>query len=182
MWSVICTLLKVNASDTLTRSSEASQSEVLKKISVNQLTVGMFVHGFDAGWLSHPFWRGKFAISEPARIQEIKPSGAQHCWIDVSMGPDVPAAPAPQTLASEPSQPAEHTSDGPVWVPMADELKQAARLRARSAQAMRHLFNEERLGNAIKEEDCAHLVDDVVGSLTRHPGALLSLLRLKTAA
>ena len=154
---------------------------MLKKISVNQLTVGMFVHGFDAGWLSHPFWRGKFAISEPARIQEIKASGVQHCWIDVSKGLDVPAAPAPQTLASEPSQPAEPTSDGPVWVPMADELKQAARLRARSAQAMRHLFNEVRLGNAIKEEDCAHLVDDVVGSINRHPDALLSLLRLKTA-
>ena len=46
---------------------------------------------------------------------------------------------------------------------------------------MRHLFSEARLGNAIKTDDCAHLVDDVVGSINRHPDALLSLLRLKTA-
>src|SRR3569832_1826502 len=101
MGFVICTHLKVYASDTLTGSSEASQSEVLKQISVNQLTVGMFVHGFDAGWLSHPFWRGKFAITADAKIQEIKSCGLQDCWIDVSKGVDVPATPQP-AAAPEP--------------------------------------------------------------------------------
>ena len=153
---------------------------MLKKISVNQLTVGMFVHGFDAGWLSHPFWRGKFTITDAARIQEIKSSGLRDCWIDVSKGSDVAVAVAPQAAGPSESQPSV-AAERPPSVQMADEMKQAARLRARSAQAMRHLFSEVRLGNAIKEEDCAHLVDDVIGSINRHPDALLSLLRLKTA-
>jgi hypothetical protein len=62
---------------------------VLKRIEVNQLTVGMFIHGFDAGWLEHPFWRERFLIKEPSRLQEIQKSGLRHCWIDVSKGRDV---------------------------------------------------------------------------------------------
>src|SRR6202000_884877 len=76
---------------------------------------------------------------------------------------------------------ARPTEARPAPVSLEDELKQAARLRARSAPAMRHLFSAIRLGNAVKEDECAQLVDDVVGSINRHPDALLSLLRLKTA-
>ncbi len=152
---------------------------MLKKISVNQLTVGMFIHGFDGGWLSHPFWRGKFAITDDAQIQEIKSCALQDCWIDISKGLDVPTT--PRSSAAEPVRALQQTAAQPAPVALEDELQQAARLRARSAQAMRHLFSEVRLGNAIKETECAQLVGDVVGSINRHPDALLSLLRLKTA-
>ena len=119
---------------------------MLKKISVNQLTVGMFVHGFDAGWLSHPFWRGKFAITDPAKIGEIKSCGLQDCWIDISKGVDVPASPQP--AVADPVRSARPSAAAPTPVALEDELKQAARLRARSAQAMRHLFSEIRLGRS----------------------------------
>jgi putative nucleotidyltransferase with HDIG domain len=68
-----------------------------------------------------------------------------------------------------------------VRVTLSDELQRAAQLRARSADAMRHMFKEVRLGNAIEPSVCAPLVDDVVESINRHPDALLSLARLKTA-
>src|SRR6185312_6972963 len=66
-------------------------------------------------------------------------------------------------------------------VPLADEMERAARLRARSAQAMRKMFSEVRLGKAIEPGECVALVDDVVESINRHPDALLSLARLKSA-
>src|ERR1700750_2910142 len=109
----------------------------------------MFVHGCDAGWLSHPFWRGKFALTDAARIEEIKASGLQDCWIDTSKGIDVPADASPPrpAVAARPAGARTLDLGPPASVSMADELKQAARLRARSAQAMRHLFSEVRLGN-----------------------------------
>ena len=64
---------------------------------------------------------------------------------------------------------------------MSQELQEAARLRARSGEAMRRLFADVRLGNAIEPSVCAPLVDDVMESINRHPDALLSLARLKTA-
>jgi putative nucleotidyltransferase with HDIG domain len=152
---------------------------VLKKIAVTQLTVGMFVHGFDENWLEHPFWRKQFLIKDPARLHEIQHSGIQRCWIDISKGQDVPSEEPPEPQAATPPQPEQPPK--PERRALSEELQQAARLRARSADAMRRLFNEVRLGNAIDPDTCAPLVDDVVASIDRHPDALLSLARLKTA-
>ena len=154
---------------------------MLKKVAVNQLTVGMFVHGFDESWLKHPFWRSKFLIKEPATLREVQASGITHCLIDVSKGQDVqPATVATAPVAAAPPAPVEKPVK-PERVPMAQELQEAARLRQRSAQTMKRLFAEVRLGNAIEPSECAALVDDVVDSIDRHPDALLSLARLKSA-
>jgi putative nucleotidyltransferase with HDIG domain len=153
---------------------------VLKKIAVNQLTVGMFVHGFDESWLKHPFWRNRFLIKDASTLREIHHSGLKQCWIDISQGQDVSPAPQVAVISERPQ-----TESAPVptrvRVTLSDELQRAAQLRARSADAMRHMFKEVRLGNAIEPSVCAPLVDDVVESINRHPDALLSLARLKTA-
>jgi putative nucleotidyltransferase with HDIG domain len=155
---------------------------VLKKIAVKQLTVGMFVHGFEESWLKHPFWRSKFLIEDPTRLREILQSGITHCLIDVSKGPDVPADKPGDVAANDPA-PAVQPRPGPKRerVPISQELQEAARLRARSGEAMRRLFADVRLGNAIEPSVCAPLVDDVMESINRHPDALLSLARLKSA-
>jgi HD-GYP domain-containing protein (c-di-GMP phosphodiesterase class II) len=151
---------------------------VLKKVPVNQLTVGMFVHGFDESWLKHPFWRSKFLIKEPATLREVQASGIPNCWIDVSKGQDVQPEKPRETPAAAPVEKAPAKRER---VSMTEELQEAARLRQRSAQTMKRLFAEVRLGNAIEPAECAALVDDVVDSIDRHPDALLSLARLKTA-
>jgi len=154
-----------------------SDGSVLKKVAVNQLTVGMFVQGFDASWLKHPFWRSKFLIKDPDTLREVQASGIPHCWIDVSKGHDVqPEKPREVAVVAAVEKPTPTRR-----VPLSEELQEAARLRHRSAQTMKRLFAEVRLGNAIEPAECAALVDDVVGSIDRHPDALLSLARLKSA-
>ena len=152
---------------------------MLKKVTVKQLTVGMFVEKFDENWLNHPFWRTQFLIKDPVRLQEIQASGVQHCWIDISKGVDVaggkPVQRAPALSVVKAARPKRDR------VPLAQELQEAARLRQRSGVAMRRLFAEVRLGNAIEPGACVALVDDVVESIDRHPDALLSLARLKNA-
>ncbi len=154
---------------------------MLKKVAVNQLTVGMFVHNFDESWLNHPFWRTRFLIEDPARLREIQQSGVQYCWIDPSRGRDLPCEPR-ATLAPGT---APHVEPSPTpkreRVPLPEELSRAAALRARSAEVMRRMLTQARLGNAIEPTVCAPLVDEVVESINRHPDALLSLARLKSA-
>ncbi len=152
---------------------------MLKKIAVNQLTVGMFVHGFEESWLKHPFWRNRFLIKDATTLREIQASGVKHCLIDISQGQDVPPQQV-QAPAPAPEEPVAEAAPRP-RVQLSDELQRAAQLRARSAETMRQMFSEVRLGNAIEPSVCAPLVDDVVESINRHPDALLSLARLKTA-
>jgi HD-GYP domain-containing protein (c-di-GMP phosphodiesterase class II) len=154
---------------------------VLKKIAVTQLTVGMFVHGFEEDWLKHPFWRSQFLIKDAARLRELQASGIQHCWIDLSKGKDAPAPASPEPQAIQLPTAERVATPQRERLPLSEELQQAARIRARSAAAMRSLFTEARLGKAIEPGACVNLVDDIVESLDRHPDALLSLARLKNA-
>ena len=141
----------------------------------------MFVHGFDASWHKHPFWRSQFLIKDLSRLHEVQASGIPHCWIDLSKGLAV-SAETPQHPVAATVAPAEPAPQPKLErVPLAEELERAARLRARSAQAMRRMFAEVRLGNAIEPGECVSLVDAVVESINRNPDALLSLARLKNA-
>jgi HD-GYP domain-containing protein (c-di-GMP phosphodiesterase class II) len=152
---------------------------VLKKIRVSELTLGMFIHGLDAAWLDHPFWRSKFLIKDTETLQKIRKCGVQHCWIDVSQGQDIalPAALAthePAAASTPPASRAERAS-------LADELERAAQIRERCVETMRSLYAEVRLGKAIQQEACLPLVDEVFDSIQRNHDALCSLVRLKTA-
>ena len=169
---------------------------MLKKIPVKQLTVGMFVQGFDESWLKHNFWRTKFVIKDAATLREIQRSGVANCWIDVSKGTDVAAEKPPEPVAAAhqpaPAKPVPRAAPqsapvkpvppaAPKRVALSDELQRAAQVRARSAETMRRMFTDVRMGNAIQPSECVSLVDDIVESINRHPDALLSLARLKTA-
>ena len=38
---------------------------MLKKISIEHLILGMYVHAFCGSWMEHPFWKTKFVLKDP---------------------------------------------------------------------------------------------------------------------
>jgi HD-GYP domain-containing protein (c-di-GMP phosphodiesterase class II) len=157
---------------------------VLKKIPVRQLAMGMFVDGLEGPWLNHPFWRTKFLIKDEATLRRLKESGVAECRIDLARGNDVasvtPGA-AAATAGTAAEEAAAASAAAEQGAPFTEELQRAAELRNRSGAAMRHMFSELRLGNAIDPRVCAPLVEDVVESINRNADALISLVRLKSA-
>jgi putative nucleotidyltransferase with HDIG domain len=87
------------------------------------------------------------------------------------------AAPAP--VAAVPVAPADPVRSL-ARVAAGEEMAQAAKLVARSKEAVVAMFGEARLGKAISAEDCVPLVADIADSVARNPSALVSLARLKT--
>jgi HD-GYP domain-containing protein (c-di-GMP phosphodiesterase class II) len=152
---------------------------VLKKVPVSQLSVGMYLHALEGNWLDHPFWRNGFLISDDRTLRKVRESGVQHAFIDVVKGADTPP-PAPEPVRI--SQPAPPPPPPKIErVSLAEEVEYATKLRARSAQAMKDLHHEARMGKAIDTGECNVLVNDVAESIDRHPDAFRSLARLKTA-
>ena len=161
---------------------------MLKKIPVNALRLGMHLHAMEGSWLSHPFWRSKFVLTDEADLGALRASGMSHCWIDSSKGLDV-AAPeaiivtAPASVTAEPAPEAPAPASGavpPPSVSFEDELMQAAKLCNKSRLAVQELFNEVRLGKAVNASAHMPLVNELTESVFRNPGALISLARLKT--
>jgi putative nucleotidyltransferase with HDIG domain len=89
----------------------------------------------------------------------------------------LPMPPPPARLAEPPPAPAA----APAHQEMAAELAQAAKTYQRSREVMSGLFSEARMGRALDADGCGPLVDEITDSVARNPGALVSLMRLKTA-
>lgn len=152
---------------------------MLKKISTSDVRLGMYLQAMEGAWLSHPFWKTKFVLTDAADLAALQASGVSAVWIDVSKGGDV-TAPAPiaaVTVASPPTPPA--TAAPQPRVSMESELDRATQVLGRAKVAVMALFNEARLGKAIDTEVCLPIVDEVTSSLARNPSAFLSLARLK---
>jgi HD-GYP domain-containing protein (c-di-GMP phosphodiesterase class II) len=160
---------------------------MLKKIPAAQVRIGMHIHKLEGAWLSHPFWKTRFVLNDPADLRRLHDSGVPAVWIDDALGLDV-AEPEPpqdtpraQASAETPRSPATpHAAVPAASRSQRDELDQAAAICKRSRAEVKKMFAEVRLGQAVNAERCLPLVDDIAQSVFRNPGALVSLARLKT--
>jgi putative nucleotidyltransferase with HDIG domain len=160
---------------------------MLKKISVKQLTVGMHLKEFCGSWMEHPFWRNAFVITDPKDIERILASSIQEVWIDSSKGLDVALG---ETVVSESESEAQVDAELQVAaeeiretarVPATAEFARAAKICAQSKHAVTTMFQEARMGKAVSTASAQKLVEEISDSVSRNPGALISLARLKTA-
>ncbi|MDE2404387.1 MAG: DUF3391 domain-containing protein [Sphingomonadales bacterium] len=60
-----------------------------KRIDIEQVELGMFIHKMEGSWLNHPFWRAQFLLDDRAKLQKLRESGVPAVIIDVSRGRDV---------------------------------------------------------------------------------------------
>jgi putative nucleotidyltransferase with HDIG domain len=163
---------------------------MLKKIEIGQLRNGMYIHELCSSWMSSPFWQKSFLIDSSDQIKKIKDAKIQHAWIDSSKGLDVlvVAVNDVEEELVEIETPVEiETKAEPVSfdsieaVSMDAELGRAAKIVGKSKKAVFSMFSEARMGNAIDADNAMPLVEEIASSVMRNPGALIGLVRLKTA-
>ena len=162
---------------------------MLKRIHVQQLSLGMYLHELCGSWMEHPFWRTRFLLEDPQDLLRIRETSIQEVLIDISKRLDlanaataqaegeVSEAPQASPVQAEPVQ-AEPPSAA---TPMAQELQRAASICANAKQAVISMFSEARMGRAVDASSAPGLVSEIADSVTRNPSALISLARIKTA-
>ena len=52
-----------------------------KRISIDQLKIGMKVEKLDRSWLATPFLRRRFTITSSEQIEQLHASGVQQLWL-----------------------------------------------------------------------------------------------------
>lgn len=159
---------------------------MLKKISVDQLRLGMHLKEFCGSWMEHPFWRSAFVLTDPKDIAAILASSIKEVWIDTDKGSDVPTG---ESAVSEAESEAQVEAElqraiearreiAPVAT--AVEMQRAALICKQSKQAVISMFEEARMGKAVDTGGARKLVEEISDSVARNPSALISLARLKT--
>lgn len=165
---------------------------MFKRISVQHLTTGMYIYEMCGPWISHPFWRSAFLLTEASDLQRLRKSKVTEVWIDPARGKDI--GPGVPCVVWDPTSGQNRTPAAtarPVARPLAaidtsattlgKELHTAMALCEQSREAMLDMFSEARMGRAISMEMAETLVNEITGSVLRNPDALLSVARLKTA-
>ncbi len=158
-----------------------------KKIPVQKLKIGMFIHELCGSWMDHPFWRKSFLLDSEADLNTLLTCGIQEVWIDPSRGLDVGGdvvavtnEEAEREIAAELDRITKAKPKNEARVTLHEELARARQLQAKSKAAVTSMFQEARMGNAIKVSEAAPLVEEISKSITRNPEAFLNLARLKT--
>jgi putative nucleotidyltransferase with HDIG domain len=157
---------------------------MLKRITVDQLVIGMYVQEFCGSWIDHPFWRSKFLIVEPADLQRVLDGHIKELVIDTDKGLDV-AVVEEEVVVEEALEPPPDADAAPVGpkpdsVEFSKEVRRASALCKRSKAAVTSLFAEARLGMALDLEDCLPLVGEISDSVMRNAGAMISVVRMKS--
>ncbi|MDD5612643.1 MAG: HD-GYP domain-containing protein, partial [Gallionella sp.] len=158
---------------------------MLKRIPVEQVRLGMFIHELGGSWMDHPFWRSAFLLEEPKDLQTLLSTRLQTVWIDTDKGLDVEDCEGVETeqaiaenveaTLAQASIPAAHAER----VSVEREAARAVKVCAQSRQAVTSMFHEARMGRALNADDALPIVDEISTSVMRNPGALISLARLK---
>jgi len=155
---------------------------VLKKIAIDQLIEGMYIHELCASWVEIPFWSTKFFVDSASLLSKVKSCGVKELYIDTSKGKDV------MIFVNSPQEQSTRSICAPAFVtpiPQTrsnkEEFDQAAKIISQSREAVTSMFHEARMGRVTGIEKAGALVDQIAVSVIRNQHALIALSRLKNA-
>jgi HD-GYP domain-containing protein (c-di-GMP phosphodiesterase class II) len=155
---------------------------MIKKVSVQQLKPGMFIHDMNCGWMEHPFLTGSLNVRNDKEIEKIADSGIREVYIDTSKGLDVADAPTEtevkDSIAHEMEIIAEKVKPAGS-VSLHDEMARSHKVHGEANKIIHSLMQDVRLGKQIELEQVNPIVGRMSESILRNQDALLSLCRIK---
>jgi HD-GYP domain-containing protein (c-di-GMP phosphodiesterase class II) len=181
---------------------------MLKRVRTDEVRLGMFLHKLEGPWLSHPFWRMKFLLDSPQKLEKLRSSAVEWVHIDVALGADVADDKPASAAAPSATPPAggrsanvlqrarslrENRVSAPALISreegfdplskaprsMGAEMATAGALARKSAKIMRGVVDQVRLGKAIKATTLEPMVEEISCSIQRNPHAFNGMTRLK---
>jgi putative nucleotidyltransferase with HDIG domain len=159
---------------------------MLVRIPVEKLHVGMYIHEFCGSWYEHPFWRIAFLLDAQEDLRVILSTGIREVWIDTDKGLSVEGGKSEKTVVEEinttlaQANAQAHSVHKTVsHVGINREAERAVKIFVQSKQEVASMFHEVRMGQALNASAAMPIVEEIASSVTRNPGALISLARLK---
>jgi HD-GYP domain-containing protein (c-di-GMP phosphodiesterase class II) len=176
---------------------------MLVKVKPEEVTLGMYIQGFEGGWLNHPFWRSKFLLTDAGDLEAVRSSGVAAVLVDASLStspptpandasPSATAEPPPATQPVQPPAPRPRVGpatfgkrkappafpNAPAACSAAEEFGRASEVIGHAKQEVRRIYHDARFGT-LEVDDVAPVVESITASLTRNGSSLISMARLK---
>ncbi len=154
---------------------------MIKKIAIEQLQLGMYVHDLNCDWLDHGFIRNQFLLKKETDLLRIRQLGICDLYIDTAKGTDASPAPSASVVTAKLEQELAQLDEvpAPQPVPLTAERGRARRIHQEAIGVVSGLMEEARLGHQLNVEQAHPVVTEMVGSIFRNQNALLALSRIR---
>jgi putative nucleotidyltransferase with HDIG domain len=153
-----------------------------KRISIDQLKIGMRVEKLDRSWLATPFLRHRFTITSSEQIVQLQASGVRQLDVDIDDVCQYSGLPLSsvrtETETSQPISPILESE--PPTIPFAEELPAAKQAYKAAKLVIQQAMEDVRMGHALNMEAVSEVVGNMADSILRNHDALTSLTRLKS--
>ena len=157
---------------------------MIKKIKVEQLKPGIFVHDFNCGWLHHPFLKNRVKLKTDEEIEKVVGHQIRELYIDTERGLDVDDAPTKpevdREIQAEISKLDEPNLKDRVRVSLQEEIVRAKKLLSEAKKKTRMLMDDVKLGKQVDMQTVEDIVDKMTESVLNNSDALISLARIKS--
>jgi HD-GYP domain-containing protein (c-di-GMP phosphodiesterase class II) len=165
------------------------RSEAKKRISVEQLTPGMYVVELDRAWIDTPFLFNRRRIKDTRDIDLFVKHGIREVVIDTERGADAGGAELLITRAPETVSPARPANGAGEAAPrpknserlalMLQELPAAKAIHQQALATAQSVFDGVGRGSALNSPAAKQTVTSLLGSVTRSPEANLLLTQMR---
>lgn len=158
----------------------------IKRVRLEELRPGMYVHDLDCGYLQHGFLLPRFLIKGEGQIQKMRRQGLERIYIDTAKGLDLEEAPTLEQVRTEVHKELQAmASAGPAAPPprvsQKEEAAAARKIMGEAQVVVGNMLQDIRMGRQVDPRQAGPAVEQITGSVLRNPGAILSLCRIKEA-
>lgn len=156
---------------------------MIKKVSKENLKLGMFIHDLNCAWWEHSFIRSSFMLRREEDLVKLLKSSIEEVYIDTVKGLDDSNAPTKEEVDHEISTRlmnlAALTKGAPAQTTHQEEIRFAKEIQNDAVKVINGILGDVRLGKQIEMERVSPMVGHITDSILRNPGALVSLCRIK---
>lgn len=142
---------------------------MLRRISTEQLEVGMYVAGLEGDWFDNPFWRTRFRLTSASDLAKLRRSAIRNLWID-----DLKGKPVAVTATKLPAR------TGPRTARPSPDVRRAMETLRRTTSDLKRLFSQADAGTGLDLDLAGTVVREVQARMQDRPDALLKITRLKS--
>jgi HD-GYP domain-containing protein (c-di-GMP phosphodiesterase class II) len=163
-------------------------------LPVKSLEVGMTIVDLNTQWWNHQFIRSRVDVTDKEILVRLRALGDDHVVFvakaSVAQAAALTAAAEKATpveatcvepeIEAKPAAPRAKTQIARVRAPLENELDRAKRVMARARRAIEDAMRAGRAGEIKNLGEIKGVAEEMVESTTRNPGALQTLVLLKT--
>lgn len=157
---------------------------MIKRIPIELLRVGMYVHSLNRGWIDHPFLRSQFWLESDDQISRIRALGVDEVEVDTTLGRDAPSAPSASEVAQDlrPVFDATARQRPPRFkaTTLAEERARARRILREASRVAERVMDDARLGRQLELDPARAVIGQTVASVVRNQDAIIGLNRIRS--